>query len=261
MKAAFYLGPAPSWTLPLSSDPWLMTIGGRPLIDHWFYAAWEIGVRQVLLSGEGCTSGTRKYLAGAESRWGVKVAFEDSPLAVLIRLNDGPLIVFDDYNLPWLSQGDASAPSRSDRPVLRWSADEDTMVVRPVEGCNMISLASPIAYWEINVALARRSDELANRLPATDCRVANGTILNPETIFGSHCRIARGAVIGEGVVLGSRVVVDEGASIRNSVILDGTYIGPNLDVSGRIVAGEVVLDPDTGAIARFQESWLFAKIA
>ena len=262
MKAVFYLAPEPDWAKQLCQAPWLMTIGGRPLLDHWFYASWELGVRQIIVGGAGCTAAVRTYLADTKSRWGVLTEFDPtSTLASLIRQSSRASIVFDDFNLPWLSAEDTMPPSRPSRPALFWEARNEALHASPVKKCNMISLASPIAYWEVNVALARQREAIVQRLPTTDYRLAKGAKVQDDAIWGSHCRIAHGAVVGEGTVLGDWVVVDEGARVTNSVILDGTYVGSNLDVCGRIVSGDLVLDPDTGAFVRFRESWMFAQIA
>jgi len=143
MKAVFYLSPVPDWAVQLSGDPWLMTIGGRPLIDHWFYAAWELGARKITVAGEGCTSALRDYLSDADSRWGIELEFDLGPsLAELVSGHHGELLVLDDFNLPWLSQEGVAAPSRPERPVLRWQMVDNTLRARPLDDCQMISLAS-----------------------------------------------------------------------------------------------------------------------
>jgi len=84
--------------------------------------------------------------------------------------------------------------------------------------------------------------------------------LRPPLIIGNDCRLHPMAVIGPDVVIGNRVIVDRQTEIANSVILDGTYLGRNLEIRDRVVAGARLIEPDTGTILDIEDPWLLAPL-
>ena len=64
-----------------------------------------------------------------------------------------------------------------------------------------------------------------------------GARLQAPVLVGPGCVVARGASLGPDVVLSGNAMISAGSSIVGSVIMEGTYVGPGLEISQAIVQG------------------------
>ena len=76
------------------------------------------------------------------------------------------------------------------------------------------------------------------RLPVLESQQGGGVI-------GEHCTVDKSCVLGGVVVIGAGSVVDRGCRIQNALLMPNTYMGPGLSLQGKIVCGDLLLDPAT----------------
>lgn len=129
-----------------------------------------------------------------------------------------------------------------------WNGFRDTDPVRgaPVPGIR--------EYYLHNVRLTGSDVEKYN-LPGfsegkncfvgRNVRIAGSARVKPPVILGNGIRFGRGVHAGPGIIVGDNCVIDNGTTILNSVVLGNTYIGRNLEISGKICCGSRIIDPET----------------
>lgn len=79
-------------------------------------------------------------------------------------------------------------------------------------------------------------------------------------LAGNHCRAHSSSSFSGTVILNNGVVVDRNTSIENSVVLDKTFIGENLQIKNSILAGDMLIRVDTGAILQITDDFLAADL-
>lgn len=83
--------------------------------------------------------------------------------------------------------------------------------------------------------------------------------LIPPLAVGNDCRIGAISVIGSGAVISDHVLIDRQCEISDSIILSDTYVGRNLEIKGKIVAGNRIIDPEDGTCLEIEDPWLVAQ--
>ncbi len=78
---------------------------------------------------------------------------------------------------------------------------------------------------------------------------------------GANSRVHPEAELLGEVVIGDEVVVDRGATIRDSVILSRTYVGELVEVANAVVASNLLIRVDTGAVLRISDAFLLGNLA
>lgn len=298
MKAVFHTGVPAAWGEALGDRPWcLAPVGGKPLIEYWLEWAADLGVADVrVVLGDGADE-VEAY-CGDGSRWGLKVAYgflrdPTAPRAYLRRSPrqwlDGLLYVCGPVfprrltPLPWpkpeagttyrLDEGADTVCLLSDKaPDIQafldgaplsapkpWSALAlDPFPVRDIK-----------AYYDLNMSLVGgdRSLYVPPGYLSRDgaCIGYNVVIppsveLRPPFSIGNDCRICPMAVIGPNAVIGNHVIVDRQTELADCIVLDGTYLGRNLEIKGKIVSGSRVVSVAEGVAVDIAEPWLLAQL-
>jgi len=125
------------------------------------------------------------------------------------------------------------------------------------------------AYYELNMRLA--GGEIARYVRpgfgggegaciGSNVIIPPSAELRPPLIIGDNCRIHPMAVIGPAVVIGNGVIVDRQTELTRSVVLDDTYLGRNLEIRDRVVAGARLVDPSDGTAVDIADPWLLAPL-
>jgi hypothetical protein len=91
-------------------------------------------------------------------------------------------------------------------------------------------------------------------------RLPSGAIKGAPLFVGSRCRIASNAELMSETVVSSDSVVDRRAILRRALVMPRTYVGPLLEVSNAIVAGDLLIDVDTGTHTKVTESFMLSSI-
>jgi hypothetical protein len=74
----------------------------------------------------------------------------------------------------------------------------------------------------------------------------HGTDVKAPVLLQDNSWCARNVRIDGNVIVGCRSYVGEGARLERTVVCDDTYIGPGLELTGKIVAGRRIIDPSSG---------------
>ncbi len=85
------------------------------------------------------------------------------------------------------------------------------------------------------------------------------TIIKP-VIIGNNVQIFAGSVIGPGSIIGNNVIVDRESRVSDSVVMDNTFIGEHLAVEGKIAAGNLLIDPESGYSLAMEDPHLLSGI-
>ena len=74
-----------------------------------------------------------------------------------------------------------------------------------------------------------------------------GTKVNAPVLLQDNTWFARNVTLDRDVIVGSGSFVAEGATLSRTVVCDNTYIGEGLELCGKIVMGNRIIDAETGA--------------
>ncbi len=83
--------------------------------------------------------------------------------------------------------------------------------------------------------------------------------LIPPLAIGNDCRVGAIAVIGPNAVVSDHVLIDRQCEISESIILSDTYVGRNLEIKGKIVSGNRIIDPEDGTCLEIEDPWLVSQ--
>ena len=85
-----------------------------------------------------------------------------------------------------------------------------------------------------------------NSFVGQDVQISGSARVKPPVILGNWIQFGRGVHAGPNIIVGDNCMIDSGTTIRNSIVLGNTYIGCNLEISGKICVGNHLIDPETG---------------
>ncbi|MCC7300478.1 MAG: hypothetical protein IT583_05315 [Verrucomicrobia bacterium] len=123
-------------------------------------------------------------------------------------------------------------------------------------------------YYQLNMDIVR--NEMGRYLSSGYSTVDGASIgynvvtppsvtFTPPLAIGNDCRIGAISVIGPGAVISDHVLIDRQCEISDSIILSDTYVGRNLEIKGKIVAGNRIIDPEDGTCLEIEDPWLVAQ--
>ena len=85
-----------------------------------------------------------------------------------------------------------------------------------------------------------------NSYVGRDVQISRSARVKPPVILGNGIQFGSGVHAGPNIIVGDNCIIEKGTTIRNSVVLGNTYIGRNLEISGKICNGNRLIDPETG---------------
>ena len=85
-----------------------------------------------------------------------------------------------------------------------------------------------------------------NSFVGQDVQISGSARVKPPVILGNWIQFGRGVHAGPNIIVGDNCIIDNGATIRNSIILGNTYVGRNLEITGKICSGNHMIDPESG---------------
>ncbi len=298
MKALIDLSASLRWAAPLAPVPWpLLPVGDRPWLEYALEACAGLKITEVrLLLDEGAFE--IESWCGNGERWGLAIDYgflrQETTLTAWLRRNParwndglfvlrGPVFLRKTgacaMELPaagsaWQAVDDDAGTlallSRDHDALQRWMADDKL----PPDSwampcCAPVALTSLRDYFALNMELVDGAIEryLTPGYYAKDgaylgynVQVPPATELHAPLIVGNDCRFAPLCNIGPRVAIGNNVLVDTGSQLRNCVVLNGTYIGRQLELDGRIINGARLIDPEDGTVLDIADPWLLAAV-
>lgn len=84
--------------------------------------------------------------------------------------------------------------------------------------------------------------------------------LSPPVFIGHNCQIGPDVELGPEVVIGSNVVIDEDATVSRSTILNHTYVGQLVNIDGRFVNKNLVVDKVTAESTQVSDLFLLGQV-
>lgn len=284
------------WAANLGDTPWaLLPVANRPLIDYWLETCSNQQMQSVqVVLGEGAEEIER--FVGAGDRWHIEVEYvfarqsetpHDYLESIAKHWDDGlfyiggPIFLrhrqafrpelFQQLpacrhlhgELPYFLFGRCSAAIQ---PLLRGGEDPN----RGLEEIHIhpFILDSVGAYFEINMKMA--AGEFVRYVTAGygtadrssvgfNVRTPPSSVLQAPIIVGDDCRFGTMTTIGPNALIANHVIVDAFTELSNCLILSDTYIGRNLEIHGKIVSGNRVIDPSDGTSMTIDDSWVIAR--
>lgn len=123
-------------------------------------------------------------------------------------------------------------------------------------------------YYRLNMEVVRNemSRYLSSGYSSRDGASIGYNVITPPSVtfapplaIGNDCRIGAISVIGPSTVISDHVLIDRQCEISDSIILSDTYVGRNLEIKGKIVAGNRIVDPEDGTCLEIEDPWLVAQ--
>ena len=85
-----------------------------------------------------------------------------------------------------------------------------------------------------------------NSFVGRDVRISGSARVKPPVILGNGIEFGYGVHAGPNIIVGDNCMIDSGTTLRDSVVLCNTYIGRNLEISGKICFGKSMIEPESG---------------
>lgn len=268
---------------------WLLPVAGKPIIEYQLETLARLGIQEIRLL---CDSGSQALEAryGNGERLGLQLSYGPLPasdeLATVLQRNQGfcldqDLVVFQGLAI--------TAPLhqphclRLTEPVrLNAGEDQTTLLLALPAERQLVSLQASADYTALPWVESRRIDSLnayyqeniglmqrwQNRIswPAYGSEagfqlgerisLSSGLSLTGNGLIGG-CSVLAENISLEDSILGREVMIGKGCRLRRSVVLDGSWIGPGLNLDEKIVDGQTLIDPHSGSRLELAESgWL-----
>ena len=217
-----------------------LPVCGKPILEYQLDECARKGVTEVLVLDWGYDVALANRL-GDGARWGLKLTYTGSSAVGACESEIG-------RHAGFVGQSDVS--------FVR----ENSVGGRLIDSLE--------TYFEANFDVLRNPGDLVLPGYSAEAGVYAGmnVVIKPSVeiaapvAMGDNVHLERGVRISDGVVLGEGVVVSRQTRISRSVIFDGTYLGPNMEVAGKIVVGRRVIDPASGAFVDLVDAGLSSDL-
>ena len=284
------------WAADLGDLPWaLLPVANRPLLDYWLETCTEQKIRMVqLVLGEGAEA-IEKYVGSGE-RWNVDVEYvfarrSEGPVDYLKSIaeswKDGLLYFGGPF---FLRRRQGFRPGRfselsscchdgGDGPYFLYGKngeetarllEEGSASNRGLEEIHVhpYVIESVGDYFDINMKMV--AGEFTRYVTAGfstadqsavgfNVRTPPSSFLRAPIIVGDDCRFGAMTTVGPHALIANHVIVDAFSELSECLVLSDTYIGRNLEIKNKIVAGNRVIDPKDGTAIEIDDSWLIAQ--
>jgi len=299
VKAVLQTGSAPAWAHDLGFETWaLAPVAGRPLLEYWLELCDLLHITEVrLVLSDGAQAVEAFAQDGA--RWGLKISYsfldpDEDPDLFLTRspelwtgglfylraplfprrLAAAPLAKMNVAGTHLHREGGRTACLLSAEPeFLKTFLAGAELALGAHDFAELGFAPEPVAslqdYFELNLRMVR--GECARYVSpgyffkdgagiGFNVVIPPAARLQPPLVIGNNTRLGALTIIGPDVIIGHRCIVDQQSELARCVILDGTYIGRNLEIHDKIVAGQRLIDPTDGTVAEIEDPWLLATV-
>lgn len=285
-----------AWAEAIGGPPWpLLPVANRPLLDYWLELCSELGIETVqVVLGEQAKL-VEDYVSDGQ-RWNLKIDYAfarsgEDPIRYLhsvaplwqegLLYFGGPFFMrrLEGFRVQEVGSLEACCYGPTDNIMFLYApaaAEAEAMLGGAAvagRGLEQVQvqpwiLDSITSYFDVNMKLVDK--EFARYTTAGftsgdsssvgyNVRTPPSSHLQAPLLIGDDCRFGPMTTIGPGAVVANHVIVDSSTELINCLILADTYIGRNLDIHGKIIAGNRVISPDDGTVVEIDDSWLVAR--
>lgn len=285
-----------NWAEQIGEMPWaLLPVANRPLLDYWLETCSEMGIRSVhILLGEGAKE-VEDYVRSGE-RWNLVVDYvfsrsNETAVNYLQSISNswkngllylgGPFFLRrrQGFRPGGVNELRTCCHEFGGVPYFLYGKNGDELSTL-LDGCagpsrgleeihiNPYIIGSIGAYFELNMKMvhAEFSRYVTAGFSSSDgsslgynVRTPPSSHLQAPILVGDDCRFGAMTTIGPNAVVANHVIVDAFSELTDCLVLDDTYIGRNLEIRNKIVAGNRVIDPSDGTAIEITDSWLIAQ--
>ena len=277
----------------------LLPVGGRPLLSYWLELCIDLGITdvQIILGQDAeyvemfCGNGDKwglsinysfiraeddpqNYLSRDPERWSDGLLYigealfprrrADFTQEKLQELLKGCCVRHNERPVFFISR----SPEQIDRFIQRIGDGATAADVMGLTGLDFTFIQDITHYYRLNMEIVRNemNHYLSSGYSSADGASIGYNVITPPSVtlvpplaIGNDCRIGAISVIGSGTVISDHVLIDRQCEISDSIILSDTYVGRNLEIKGKIVAGNRIIDPEDGTCLEIEDPWLVAQ--
>lgn len=259
-------------------NPYMLPILGKPLIEFYLDYCCLSGIKNVLIVYDDFSDELADFVSNG-SRWGLNIstapiASDSSRSDIMLhyaKFANEELIYIDKFFFPFY---DKNAPKKSlpsdknEHIVLAGNSKHSDIFC----ACEEIEIPTLLDYYELNMRLLKSSQN-TSRLTmkgysaqsgvfmGMNDAIMRGTNLQPPFIVGNNAQIEMGVQLGKNAIIGDTCIIDKHSKIQDSIIFDKTYIGADLDLRGKILTGNNIIDPVAKVKVSFSDNYFTSKVS
>lgn len=296
MIAVFNTASSCEWADTMGDCPWpLLPVANRPLLDYWLETCSELDIGSVyIVLGEAAKE--IEGFAGDGERWNLQVEYtfarpNEDPLDYLKSISGqwqnglfymgGPFFLRrrQAFSADGFHSLEACRHTHEGETLFLYGGDK-VDAQRMLEGgessrmgleqvhVHPFPITGISTYFDLNMKMV--GGEFTRYVTAGfsgkdgssigyNVRTPPSSHLQTPILVGDDCRFGAMTSIGPNAVVANHVIVDAHTELVNCLILQDTYIGRNLEIRNKIVAGNRVISPDDGTMVEIDDLWLVAK--
>lgn len=271
------------WTdsIAPSSSPYLLKIANKPWGEYLVDFCFTSSIKQVRILLDEAGHEVEKYFSDG-MKWGVDISYgfirDSDGIGDILMKNmgfaagedlliiNGPVFIdysvkagkykfFDGTNIELCSDNGIGRLilSRSDRngefvaPIRKISEEQAGFGIR--------TLCSVKDFFVLNMSILEGQagsfvlpgyNNEDNIYIGQNVSISRTARIEKPVMIGDNVEINGLCVIGGNSILGSNVIIDGRTVIENSVVCDGSYVGLDLEISGKVIHQCRLIDPETG---------------
>ncbi len=266
--------------------PLLLPLCNKPFIEYLIDFAILSGSDEMRIMSDGTLGEVESYCKNG-SRWGIELTYGNSrtadDISTILQKNsrfcnntrtmviDG--FVFIDYDkdnrydsiFETMPDGTISSCRNAGRLIMTGKNADFVTAVAPAPPVNLEPLDSLESYYRLSLDILNNK---ATRfvLPGygnePGCFIGRNVVISKSAeihkpvSIGNNVQILSGTVIGPDAIIGSNVILDSNSTITESIVLDNTYIGEDLDITGKTAFHNMLSDPLTHAVLAMEDPHL-----
>lgn len=276
----------------------LLPVGCRPLLSYWLELCVDLEITdvQVILGQDAehielfCGNGEKwglninysfirpddsplNYLSRDPQRWNDGLFYMSG--ALFPRRQDG----FSTERLRELLPGScctkegspvffvSNDPQKIEGFIQAHRCDHSSCISPETVGLDVMPIGDVSQYYDLNMTIVRSEMDryLSSGYSSSDGASIGYNVITPPSVsfhpplvIGNDCRIGAICSIGPDVVVSDHVLIDRQCELSESIILSNTYVGRNLEIKGKIVSGNRIIDPEDGSHIDIEDPWLVA---
>lgn len=243
-----------------------LTVGGKPIIQHWCEHLADAGVRELILILSTNPENVRDFVQDG-SRWGfTKVLYQYHPAlknwfdveAIIKSRADDSTFIINLHSLPILALEKIpySTYFWKGRPV----AHQYSEGIRPITSIDSLWQAN-MDYLQGDVPCLKGAEPVneSGLTASPESHIAEGVDLQLVNIIGPRT-VVREQVKLNNSVIGSGCYLEPSAHIKMSVVLDDTYVGSHIDIRYAVVDGPLIHRIDIGATTWIDDPHILSRL-